>query len=112
MVGHTGIMEAAVTAVETVDTCLCRVVEAVLQAGGRLLVTADHGNSEQLLTADGSGPHTAHTTNPVPVVLVDPQRQQAQLHSSGRLADVAPTLLHLLQLSQPTAMTGQSLIAT
>ncbi len=108
MVGHTGVLEAAIAAMETVDVCVGQVVDAVLAAGGSLLVTSDHGNCEQMSAADGS-PHTAHTTNPVPLILVDPERRQAQLRH-GKLADIAPTLLDLLNLDQPPEMTGRSLL--
>jgi 2,3-bisphosphoglycerate-independent phosphoglycerate mutase len=108
MVGHTGIMAAAVEAMETVDDCVGQVVDAVLAAGGSLLVTSDHGNCEQMSAADGS-PHTAHTSNPVPLILVDPDRLHSQLRQ-GKLADIAPTLLHLLGLTQPPEMTGCSLL--
>jgi 2,3-bisphosphoglycerate-independent phosphoglycerate mutase len=105
MVGHTGVIPAAVSAVETVDGCLGRVLEAVRAAGGVALVTADHGNAEQMLTADGE-PHTAHTTNRVPVAVTDGRR----LRDGGSLADVAPTLLDLLRIDQPQEMRGHSLI--
>ncbi len=108
MVGHTGILSAAIEAVETVDSCLQRVVDAVLAAGGSLLITADHGNCEQMTAADG-GAHTAHTSNPVPLVFVDQQRKNIQLRE-GILADLAPTILGLLQLPVPAAMTGRSLL--
>ena len=108
MVGHTGIMAAAVEAMETVDNCVSQVVDAVLAAGGSLLVTSDHGNCEQMSAVDGS-PHTAHTSNPVPLILVDPDRLHSQLRH-GKLADIAPTLLHLLGLTQPPEMTGCSLL--
>ncbi|MEZ4485609.1 MAG: 2,3-bisphosphoglycerate-independent phosphoglycerate mutase [Syntrophotaleaceae bacterium] len=108
MVGHTGIMAAAVEAMETVDGCVGQVVDAVLAAGGSLLVTSDHGNCEQMSAADGS-PHTAHTANPVPLILVDPELRQARLRH-GKLADIAPTLLDLLNLDQPPEMTGHSLL--
>jgi len=109
MVGHTGDLAAAVRAMEAVDTCVGRVVRAVLAAGGRLLITADHGNCEQM--ADGTGhPHTAHTANFVPCILVDPRRAGVRLRQGGRLADVAPTLLQLLDLPQPPQMTGRSLL--
>jgi 2,3-bisphosphoglycerate-independent phosphoglycerate mutase len=109
MVGHTGILAAAVAAMETVDACAGRVVDAVLAAGGCALLTADHGNCEQM--ADSRGlPHTAHTTNPVPLILVDPDRPDAKLRE-GILADIAPTILELLGLPQPAAMTGKSLLA-
>ncbi len=109
MVGHTGVLAAAVKAVETVDSCLGRVVDAVLKAGGKLLVTADHGNCEQMLGANGQ-PHTAHTSNLVPFILIDPEHQNAAVRD-GILADLAPTILQLLGLEQPAAMTGKSLIA-
>lgn len=108
MVGHTGIMEAAVAAMETVDGCVGQVVDAVLAAGGSLLITSDHGNCEQM-SAAGNSPHTAHTANPVPLILVDPDRQHRQLRH-GKLADIAPTLLQLLGLVQPPEMTGCSLL--
>ncbi len=108
MVGHTGIMAAAVEAMEIVDGCVGQVVDAVLAAGGSLLITADHGNCEQMCAADGS-PYTAHTSNPVPLILVDPDRHHRQLRH-GKLADIAPTLLHLLGLTQPPEMTGSSLL--
>jgi 2,3-bisphosphoglycerate-independent phosphoglycerate mutase len=107
MVGHTGVIPAVIEAVETVDTCLGRVVDAVLQVDGVLLVTADHGNAEQMLEPDGS-PHTAHTTNPVPIILVGASHA---LRSGGRLSDIAPTVLDLMGISQPTAMTGSTLLA-
>lgn len=108
MVGHSGIFQAAVAAMETVDSCLGRVVEALSAAGGRLLVTADHGNCELMVDASGQ-PHTAHTSNPVNLIFIDPQRPQAQL-KDGILADLAPTILELLGLQQPEAMTGRSLL--
>ncbi len=106
MVGHTGVIPAVVEAVETADTCLGRVVEAVLALGGTCLVTADHGNAEQMLEPDGS-PHTAHTTNPVPLIAVG---WAGGLREGGRLADVAPTVLELLGIEQPAAMEGASLL--
>jgi 2,3-bisphosphoglycerate-independent phosphoglycerate mutase len=109
MVGHTGVEAAAIQAMETVDTCAGRVVDAVLAAGGCLLITADHGNCEQMVDGNG-GPHTAHTTNPVPLILVDPDRATAGLRD-GILADLAPTLLELLGLERPAEMTGRSLLA-
>jgi 2,3-bisphosphoglycerate-independent phosphoglycerate mutase len=109
MVGHTGIMAAAERAVEAVDACLGRLAEAVTKAGGTLLITADHGNIEQMVDPDTGEPHTAHTTNPVPVVLVNAPGWVGGL-SHGRLADIAPTLLGLLGLTQPAVMTGRSLL--
>ena len=108
MVGHTGSLPAAIRAVETVDTGLGRILAAMREAGGALLVTADHGNCELMRDPLTGGPHTAHTTNPVPVLLFGGP-EGAQL-ADGRLADIAPTLLALLGLPQPTAMTGRSLL--
>jgi 2,3-bisphosphoglycerate-independent phosphoglycerate mutase len=106
MVGHTGVIPAAVKAVETVDTCLGRVADAVLERGGVALVTADHGNAEQMLEPDGK-PHTAHTSNSVPLVLTD---TKAALREGGELADLAPTALRLLGLEPSLQMTGKNLI--
>jgi len=106
MVGHTGVIPAVVQAVETTDECLGRVVAAVERAGGVALVIADHGNAETLLQKDGESPHTAHTTNPVPVLLTAPE---ARLRD-GELSDVAPTILALLGLEAPSDMTGKNLV--
>jgi 2,3-bisphosphoglycerate-independent phosphoglycerate mutase len=114
MVGHTGDFAAAKKAVETVDACLGRLAEAVNNAGGALLITADHGNVEQMSDQKTGQPHTAHTTNPVPVMLVggaEPGRNAPLRLHDGRLADVAPTLLELLGLPQPPEMTGHTLIS-
>jgi 2,3-bisphosphoglycerate-independent phosphoglycerate mutase len=108
MVGHTGSMDAAIQAVETVDACLKDVVEAALEGEYAMLVTADHGNADKMRNADGS-PNTAHTTNPVPVWLIDPQRKDAVLNK-GKLADLAPTLLYLMGLEVPPEMTGDNLV--
>jgi len=105
MVGHTGVIPAVVKAVETVDACLGQVVDAAARAGGVCLVTADHGNAETMLEPDGS-PHTAHTTNPVPLIMT---RGTGSLRSGGELSDLAPTVLDLLGLPLPEAMTGASL---
>ena len=110
MVGHTGSLPAAIRAVETVDSCLARIVEAVRAQGGALFVTADHGNAEQMTDPATGGPHTAHTLNRVPAVLVGGPAG-ARL-ADGRLADVAPTLLALMGIPQPAAMTGRSLLTT
>jgi 2,3-bisphosphoglycerate-independent phosphoglycerate mutase len=110
MVGHTGRLDAAVNAVETVDACLGRLSEAVERAGGTLVITADHGNAEMMLDPETGEPHTAHTLNPVPFIVVNPPVMVRHL-DDGRLSDVAPTLLDLLGLPKPPAMTGHSLIA-
>lgn len=109
MVGHTGILDAAIRAVEAVDNCVGRVVARVRAKGGAALITADHGNAEQMIDEHGE-PFTAHTTNPVWLILADDRRKGAQLREGGRLADIAPTMLHMLGLSQPMEMTGDSLI--
>jgi 2,3-bisphosphoglycerate-independent phosphoglycerate mutase len=108
MVGHTGSLPAAIKAVETVDTGLGQIADAVEKSGGALLVTADHGNCEMMRDPDTGGPHTAHTTNPVPLVLSG-ARNRALL-AQGRLADLAPTLLELMDLPKPPEMTGVSLL--
>ena len=106
MVGHTGVFEAAVKAVEAVDTCVGRVTDAVAAQGGVTLITADHGNADRMVDDDGS-PFTAHTTNPVPFCVVG---YDCKLREGGRLADIAPTMLQILGLPQPAEMTGKSLI--
>jgi 2,3-bisphosphoglycerate-independent phosphoglycerate mutase len=107
MVGHTGNIPAAITAVEAVDSCLATVVEAVHRGGGPCIVTADHGNADNMLEPDGS-PNTAHSLNPVPLVVTVPG---LELREGGILADVAPTALELLGIEKPEAMTGSSLVA-
>ncbi len=109
MVGHTGIIPAAVKAVHTVDECVKKVTDKILEMGGSALLTADHGNADRLLSDDGS-PFTAHTTNPVPVVLVSDKYKDAKLRNDGVLADLAPTLLTVMGLPVPEEMTGKSLI--
>src|SRR6185503_11413931 len=113
MVGHTGVIAAVVKAVETVDECLGAIVPAVLDRGGVALITADHGNAELLIDPATGGPHTAHTTNPVPCILVAAGGlglDHARLRDGGKLSDVAPTLLSLLGIGPAPDMTGQSLI--
>lgn len=110
MVGHTGVMEAAVKAVHAVDECAGKVVDAILKAGGRAIITADHGNCEKMLDDDGVTPFTAHTTNPVPVILVDEGNKNEKLREGGRLSDLAPTMLALMGMEKPAAMTGESLL--
>ena len=108
MVGHTGVIEAAVKAVETVDACLGEVVDAVHESGGVCVITADHGNADHMLEPDGS-PNTAHSMNPVPLVVT---ADVGDLRDGGVLADVAPTVLELLGEEQPGQMTGTSLLQT
>jgi len=108
MVGHTGVISAAVKAVETVDRCLGEVLEAGKEHDYSFIIIADHGNADMMLNEDGS-PNTAHTTNPVPCILVSDNKSLKI--SSGRLADVAPSLLYLMGIQPPAEMTGQNLIA-
>ncbi len=108
MVGHTGSIPATLKAVETVDACLARVLDVAAQAGARLLITADHGNCEMMIDPETGGPHTAHTTNPVPFVVVD-DGERHELRSGGALCDVGPTILGLLGIEQPVEMTGRDL---
>ncbi len=114
MVGHTGSLPATIRAVETVDGCLARLLDSAERAGARLLITADHGNCEQMIDPATGGPHTAHTTNPVPILAVDagtaaPVHGAPPLRSGGALCDVGPTLLHMLGLETPAEMTGKDL---
>ncbi|HCA62222.1 MAG TPA: 2,3-bisphosphoglycerate-independent phosphoglycerate mutase, partial [Synechococcales bacterium UBA8647] len=118
MVGHTGDMEATVEAIGCVDRCIGRILDATGQMGGTLLITADHGNAEMMQGPD-QRPWTAHTTNPVPFVLVEGEKRKlaglggdVQLRSDGGLADIAPTVLQLLNIPVPAAMSGQSLVAS
>ena len=106
MVGHTGVFDAAVKAVEAVDTCVGKIVDAVAATGGVTLITADHGNADKMYEADGS-PFTAHTTNPVPFIVVG---YPCELREGGRLCDIAPTMLKIMGLEQPKEMTGVSII--
>ncbi|QBD79751.1 2,3-bisphosphoglycerate-independent phosphoglycerate mutase [Ktedonosporobacter rubrisoli] len=110
MVGHTGDIDATIKAVEAVDKGVGRVVDATLSVGGGLLITADHGNAEQLIEYDTGKPYTAHTTNPVPLYLVVPELAQAHLRTDGILADVAPTVLRVMGIAQPKDMQGRSLL--
>jgi 2,3-bisphosphoglycerate-independent phosphoglycerate mutase len=109
MVGHTGILEAAVKAVEIVDSGLDQLAEAVLAKEGSLVITADHGNCELMVDPKSGEPHTAHTTNPVPIFWIAENAIGRRLHDGG-LADLAPTVLDLMRLPQPEEMTGRSLI--
>ena len=107
MVGHTGVLDAAIKAIETLDTCVGRVVEAIRERGGTVIITADHGNAEQMLDPETRQPYTAHTTNLVPLVLIDGYR--GRLRAGGSLQDIAPTILGLLGLPKPVQMTGSDL---
>ena len=107
MVGHTGSLEAAIKAVETIDGCVGRVVEAIEKQNGVVIITADHGNAEQMIDYKTGEPHTAHTTNPVPLILVGIEGVKLR---EGRLADLAPTMLDIMELSKPQEMTGETLI--
>ena len=111
MVGHTGDLNAAISAVRCVDACVGPIEKAVIEANGVMLLTADHGNCEMMVDPETGEPHTAHTLSPVPIVLINHGDPKTAL-VRGRLADVAPTLLDLMQLPQPAEMTGQSLIRT
>nr|WP_279401900.1 hypothetical protein [Piscibacillus salipiscarius] len=106
MVGHSGKVEPTVKAVEAVDECLGKVVDKIVELGGHAIITADHGNADQVLNEDGS-PMTAHTTNPVPVIVT---KKDLELRDGGILGDLSPTLLDLLEIKKPDEMTGQSLI--
>ncbi|NMM45733.1 2,3-bisphosphoglycerate-independent phosphoglycerate mutase [Rhodospirillaceae bacterium KN72] len=110
MVGHTGDFDAAVQAVQAVDGCLGRLEQALTKAGGRMLITADHGNADMMVDPSSGGIHTAHTLSKVPLILVGAQAGEVEGLGNGRLADIAPTLLELMKLPQPAAMTGHSLL--
>ena len=110
MVGHTGIMDAAKAAVKAVDDCVGQVVDAVLAKGGKCIITADHGNADQMIDYEVGGPFTAHTTNPVPVIVIDPEKPKKKLREGGKLCDLCPTMLAMMGLDQPKEMTGESLI--
>jgi 2,3-bisphosphoglycerate-independent phosphoglycerate mutase len=108
MVGHTGVIPATIKAVETVDACLARVLDAASKVDARVIVTADHGNCEMMIDPATGGPHTAHTTNPVPIIVVDPDGARP-LRSGGALKDVGPTILGMLGIERPAEMTGTDL---
>ncbi len=110
MVGHSGKIGPTIRGVETVDACLGRIYQAIRQHGGSMLVTADHGNAEMMVDPAAGGPHTAHTTNPVPFILVTELARKLGMRNGGSLRDISPTVLDLLHLQQPKDMTGASLI--
>jgi 2,3-bisphosphoglycerate-independent phosphoglycerate mutase len=109
MVGHSGKIEPTVKAVETVDACLGRIEAAVRAKGGAILITADHGNAEMMIDPATGGPHTAHTTNPVPLIVVAENAKEFTLNPNGSLRDISPTLLGMLHLDEPKEMTGADL---
>jgi len=108
MVGHTGSIPATIKAVETVDQCLARVITSAQKTGARLLITADHGNCEMMIDPETGGPHTAHTTNPVPLIVIDADGDRP-LRSGGALCDIGPTVLRMLNIEKPSEMTGTDL---
>ncbi len=109
MVGHTGVFDAAVKAVTTVDICVKRVVDKIQEMGGKAIITADHGNADKMIDEAGN-PFTAHTTNKVPFIVVDDEILGCKLKEGGKLCDIAPTLLDLMGIAKPKEMTGESLI--
>ena len=110
MVGHTGVMKAAMAAVKAVDDCVGQVVKAILDKGGKCIITADHGNADQMIDYVHGGPFTAHTTNPVPVIVIDPAAPKKTLRQGGRLCDLCLTMLDMMGMEKPAEMTGESLI--
>ena len=106
MVGHSGMLEPTVKAIEAVDECLGKIVDAILAKGGKAIITADHGNADEVITLEGK-PMTAHTTNPVPVIVT---KEGVELREGGILADLAPTMLDLLGVQKPEEMTGTTII--
>ena len=109
MVGHTGVMAAAIKAVEAVDTCVGRVVDLLIAKGGKAIITADHGNADQMINYETGEPFTPHTTNPVPAIVIDPSCPKHELRQGGKLCDLCPTMLKLMGMPQPKEMTGESL---
>jgi 2,3-bisphosphoglycerate-independent phosphoglycerate mutase len=110
MVGHTGILSAATKAGETVDECVGRILDKVKALGGSAIITADHGNFEKMIDGSPDNPHTAHTIGDVPLVIFDERYKNSKLREDGRLADIGPTMLEMMQLPQPEEMTGKSLL--
>src|SRR5262249_9572712 len=111
MVGHTGVEKAAIEAVHDTDIAIGKILDAVAKVDGITLITADHGNCELMFDEATGQPHTAHTTNPVPLILVDPKKHHDKLKAGGALSNVAPTILTILGIAQPAEMTAESLLA-
>ncbi|MBZ0559716.1 alkaline phosphatase family protein, partial [Clostridioides difficile] len=111
MVGHTGSIEAAIKAVETVDTCVGKLIDKIVELGGSAIITADHGNAEYMLDPETGKTVTAHSINPVPFIVVGQEYESAKLLDGGRLSDIAPTILDMMKLEKPEEMTGHSLIS-
>lgn len=109
MVGHTGSLPAAIKAVETVDDCVGKIAKIIEEKKGNLIITTDHGNADQMIDYKTGEPHTAHTTNPVPIILVT-DNKELKLKNDGKLADLAPTMLELMGIEKPAEMTGESLL--
>jgi len=110
MVGHTGVLEAAIKAAEVVDECVGKILSKVRELGGAAIVTADHGNFEKMIDGSPDHPHTAHTVGDVPLVIYDDRYKGRALREGGTLADIGPTMLQMMGLSQPDEMTGRSLL--
>jgi 2,3-bisphosphoglycerate-independent phosphoglycerate mutase len=110
MVGHTGILAAAIKAAEAVDECVGRILDKVKSLGGAAIITADHGNFEKMIDENPDNPHTAHTVGDVPLIVFDKRFKSKSLREGGTLADIGPTLLHMMDLPQPEEMTGRSLL--
>jgi len=110
MVGHTGVLSAAIKAAEVVDECVGKILDKVKSLGGAAIITADHGNFERMWDIEKNQPHTAHTVGDVPLIVFDDRYKNRKLREDGRLADVGPTLLEMIGLPQPEEMTGQSLL--
>jgi 2,3-bisphosphoglycerate-independent phosphoglycerate mutase len=111
MVGHSGKIEPTIKAVEAVDACLAQIEKAVRARGGAMLITADHGNAEMMIDPETGGPHTAHTTNPVPFIVIAEDAKQFTLKPNGSLRDISPTMLGMLGITEPKEMTGADLRA-
>ena len=110
MVGHTGVLDAAIKAAEAVDACVGKILDKVKQLGGAAIITADHGNFEKMIDRSPDKPHTAHTVGDVPLIIFDERYKGKKLRDGGALADIGPTLLEMMKLPQPEEMTGKSLL--